>query len=55
MEVTGLRDGVAKSESCKKCASALSITYRKDLVHANAVRAGFLDLEGCVAVDMLPR
>lgn len=55
METTGLKNGVTKLESCKKCASRLSITYRKDLVHANAVRAGFLDLEGCVAVDILPR
>lgn len=55
MEITGLKNGVAKQESCKKCATILSITYRKDLVHSNAVRAGFLDFEGCVAVDMLPR
>jgi hypothetical protein len=54
-EITGLRNDVAKLESCKKCASALRITYRRDLVHANAVRAGFLDLEGCIAADMLPR
>ncbi|KAL3421740.1 CHY zinc finger domain-containing protein [Phlyctema vagabunda] len=53
-EVRGLKDGVAKSESCKKCASALSISFRRDLLHANAVRAGFLDLEGCIIGDMLP-
>lgn len=55
VEITGLKDGIPKSESCKKCATPLTITYRKDLVHANAIRAGFLDLEGCFAVDMLPR
>jgi hypothetical protein len=55
MEITGLKHGITKPDSCKKCATALSITYRKDLVHANAVRAGFLDLEGCVAADVLPR
>ena len=55
MEITGLKNGISKLESCKKCATALSMTYRKDLVHANTVRAGFLDFEGCVAVDMLPR
>jgi hypothetical protein len=55
VEITGLKDGITKSESCKKCATPLTITYRKDLVHANAIRAGFLDLEGCLAVDMLPR
>lgn len=54
-EVKGLKDGIEKSESCRKCASQLSIRFRKDLVHAHAVRAGFLDLEGCVVGDMLPR
>ena len=26
-----------------------------DLMHANCVRAGYLDLDGCTVVDMLPR
>jgi hypothetical protein len=55
MEAKGLKNGVSKSESCKKCASPLNITFRRDLVHAHAVRAGFLDLEGCIVGDMLPR
>jgi hypothetical protein len=54
-EIKGLKNGITKSESCRKCASQLSITFRKDLVHAHAVRAGFLDLEGCIVGDMLPR
>jgi hypothetical protein len=54
-EAKGLKDGVEKSESCRKCASHLGIRFRKDLVHAHAIRAGFLDLEGCVVGDMLPR
>ncbi|KAE8453233.1 hypothetical protein EG329_011300 [Mollisiaceae sp. DMI_Dod_QoI] len=53
-EVKGLKNGVPKTESCKKCATPLSITFRRDLVHAHAVRAGFLDLEGCIVGDMLP-
>ncbi|PBP25716.1 CHY zinc finger protein [Diplocarpon rosae] len=52
-EVRGLKDSGSKSESCKKCSSPLSVNFRKDLVHAHAVRAGFLDLEGCVVGDML--
>ncbi|KAI9055741.1 hypothetical protein LZ554_000682 [Drepanopeziza brunnea f. sp. 'monogermtubi'] len=52
-EVKGLKDGITKSKSCKKCASPLSIQFRKDLIHVHAVRAGFLDLEGCVIGDML--
>lgn len=54
-EVKGLKNGMTKSESCRKCASPLSIGFRRDLVHAHAVRAGFLDLEGCTIGDMLPR
>ena len=53
-EVKGLKDGVSKGEGCKKCASPLSFGFRKEFVHANAVRAGFLDLDGCVVADMLP-
>jgi hypothetical protein len=29
--------------------------FRPEFVHANSVRAGYLDLEGCTIVDMLPR
>lgn len=54
-EVKGLKSGVPKSESCKKCATVLNINFRKEFVHANGVRAGFLDLEGCIVGDMLPR
>lgn len=53
-EVKGLKNGVTRSESCRKCASTLGISFRRDFIHAHGVRAGFLDLEGCAAVDMLP-
>ncbi|KAF2434269.1 hypothetical protein EJ08DRAFT_627787 [Tothia fuscella] len=43
-----------RSESCRKCASALDIGYRMDMMHANSVRAGYLDLDGCTVVDLLP-
>ncbi|XMA17240.1 hypothetical protein WAI453_010031 [Rhynchosporium graminicola] len=52
-EVKGLKDGVAKTPSCRKCTSLFSVTFRRDLLHAHAVRAGFLDLEGCIVGDML--
>ena len=45
----------ARSESCKKCAGAINIEFRRELIHANSVRAGYLDLDGCTVVDMLPR
>jgi len=51
---TGDYSGV-RSESCKKCANPLGIGYRMDLMHANSVRAGYLDLDGCTVVDLLPR
>ena len=54
-EVKGLKNGIVKAESCKKCASPLSICFRSELLHAHAVRAGFLDLDGCIIGDMLPR
>jgi len=54
-EVKGLTNGVAKAESCKKCATAFTIGFRREFIHQNAVRAGFLDLEGCFVADMLPR
>lgn len=79
MDVSNLRNNNVRadapgfrSESCKKCASPLSIStttvsqtqclqayghvgYRRELMHANSVRAGYLDLDGCTVVDLLPR
>lgn len=51
---TGEHSGV-KDTSCKKCANNLAIGYRADLMHANSVRGGYIDLDGCTIVDMLPR
>lgn len=55
MDVSNLRNNASRSESCKKCAMTLSVGYRRELMHANSVRAGYLDLEGCIVLDMLPR
>lgn len=55
MDVSNLRNNASRSESCKKCAMPLSVGYRRELMHANSVRAGYLDLEGCTVLDMLPR
>ncbi|KIW04412.1 hypothetical protein, variant [Verruconis gallopava] len=43
-----------RSESCRKCANAISIGYRMDLIHANSVKAGYVDLDGATIVDLLP-
>ncbi|TKA67521.1 hypothetical protein B0A49_10776, partial [Cryomyces minteri] len=50
--ITGDYSGV-RQLSCKKCANPLGISYRMDMMHANSVRAGYLDLDGCTVVDML--
>lgn len=55
MDISNLRNNAGRSESCKKCAMPLSVGYRRELMHANSVRAGYLDLEGCTVLDMLPR
>jgi uncharacterized CHY-type Zn-finger protein len=53
-DFNGLKHATPVSEGCKKCACVLTVTFRGDLVHGHAVRAGFLDLVGCQVVDMLP-
>ena len=55
MDISSLRDKGHRTESCKKCTMPLSVGYRRELMHANSVKAGFLDLEGCTVLDMLPR
>ncbi|GLI76214.1 hypothetical protein PoHVEF18_004485 [Penicillium ochrochloron] len=45
---------VPKTESCKKCANSMSIGFRKQLMHSHANRAGYLDLDGCTVLDLLP-
>ncbi|KAF2091714.1 hypothetical protein K490DRAFT_31585, partial [Saccharata proteae CBS 121410] len=58
-DVTKLRNNATadttgtRSVSCKKCANALGIGYRMSLMHANSVKAGYLDLDGCTPVDLL--
>ncbi|KKK17533.1 hypothetical protein AOCH_005526 [Aspergillus ochraceoroseus] len=43
-----------KVETCKKCSNSMSIGFRRLLMHPNANRAGYLDLDGCTVVDLLP-
>jgi hypothetical protein len=61
MDVLRLHNNVSgeaanmRDETCKKCASALAVGFRADLMHAGSVRAGYLDMDGCTVTDMLPR
>ncbi|KAJ5292926.1 UNC93-like protein [Penicillium atrosanguineum] len=41
-------------ESCRKCANSMSIGFRRQMMHSHANRAGYLDLEGCIIVDLIP-
>ncbi|RHZ54618.1 uncharacterized protein CDV56_105456 [Aspergillus thermomutatus] len=43
-----------KVETCKKCTNTMSLGFRRQLMHANSTRAGYLDLDGCTVVDLLP-
>ena len=58
MDVEKLRSSAENSKmrevSCKKCATTLAVRFRADMIHVNSVRAGYLDLDGCTVIDMLP-
>ncbi|KAJ0426327.1 hypothetical protein BJY00DRAFT_82934 [Aspergillus carlsbadensis] len=43
-----------KVETCKKCSNSMSLGFRRLFMHPNANRAGYLDLDGCTVVDLLP-
>ncbi|KAK5987912.1 hypothetical protein PT974_12048 [Cladobotryum mycophilum] len=53
-DITGLKPGVEKSASCKKCAIPFIAKFSQHLVHEHSARAGFIDLSGCKVADMLP-
>lgn len=52
---SGGEESKMRKEACKKCAATLAVGFRADLMHEHSARAGYLDLEGCAVVDMLPR
>lgn len=53
-DMTGLKPGVEKTSSCKKCATPLVAKFKQHHVHENSARAGCIDLSGCKVADMLP-
>ena len=53
-DISKLASGNPHGLFCSKCAASMSAIYRSELIHANANRAGYLDLDGCTVVDMLP-
>ncbi|KAG6009864.1 hypothetical protein E4U21_000966 [Claviceps maximensis] len=53
-DLTGLKPGVGKTASCKKCAVQLTAKFHQTLMHEHSSRAGFVHLSGCKVADMLP-
>ncbi|XWW98183.1 hypothetical protein V2A60_006180 [Cordyceps javanica] len=53
-DLTGMKPGIEKTCSCKKCASTFSAKYNPQYVHEHSSRAGFIDLSECKVADMLP-
>ncbi|XP_055518592.1 uncharacterized protein si:dkey-24l11.2 [Leucoraja erinacea] len=41
------------STSCEKCSSAISATFQPSVLHENSDVMGYLDLRGCVPVDLI--
>ncbi|KHO01818.1 CHY zinc finger domain protein [Metarhizium album ARSEF 1941] len=53
-DMTGLKPGMDKTTSCKKCGTTLTARFNQTLIHEGSTRAGFIDLSGCKVADMLP-
>jgi uncharacterized CHY-type Zn-finger protein len=45
---------VTLTESCPKCATTLTASYHRELIHAYSIKAGHLDLTSCTVSDMSP-
>ncbi|KAJ3257807.1 hypothetical protein HK103_004275 [Boothiomyces macroporosus] len=43
-----------QTNACKKCSTVYTANFRTDFVHLNSISLGFLDLEGCSVLDLLP-
>ncbi|CAI7635038.1 unnamed protein product [Penicillium glandicola] len=52
-QITDEKGQMPKMESCRKCANNMSVSFRRQLMHSHANRAGYLDLGGCTIGDML--
>ncbi|KAG9250446.1 uncharacterized protein F5Z01DRAFT_683852 [Emericellopsis atlantica] len=49
-----LKPNEERKSSCRKCTTPHTATFRPTLIHEHSTRAGFIDLSGCKAADMLP-
>ena len=54
-DISCLKNNIEQTESCKKCKLVLAVKFRQRLMYQNNNCAGYLDLVGCSAVDMMPR
>ncbi|ANB14756.1 hypothetical protein AWJ20_2363 [Sugiyamaella lignohabitans] len=48
------RESKATPLRCEKCNSLLAVAFRKNFLHSHSNNAGYLDLSGCSAADILP-
>jgi uncharacterized CHY-type Zn-finger protein/phage FluMu protein Com len=48
------RDSKVQSLRCEKCDNVMGVSFRKNLMFSTNHNAGYLDLVGCVATDILP-
>ncbi|RMZ92392.1 hypothetical protein DV736_g378, partial [Chaetothyriales sp. CBS 134916] len=42
------------SDACPKCSVVISASFTAEPLHANSIKAGYLELIGCTVADMLP-
>ncbi|KAI2628277.1 hypothetical protein GGS21DRAFT_250704 [Xylaria nigripes] len=53
-DITGLKPGIEKAITCKKCGVPSTAVFRQEMIHQNSARGGFIDVTGCTVADMLP-
>lgn len=51
---TSSASSIHRSEICQKCSATFTISYRPDLMHTTSSKAGYIDVENCSIVDLLP-
>ncbi|SPO04969.1 uncharacterized protein DNG_07654 [Cephalotrichum gorgonifer] len=53
-DITGLKDGVERADTCTKCAHPFAASFAQEPVHQHSARAGLVDVGGCTITDLLP-
>ena len=53
-ESNGSTASITRNESCSKCTTPFTFSFKSNALHANTIRAGIIDAAGCTITDMLP-